>query len=65
MTDVEVESKVLELLAKETVPVRPTLLYSKLKDMHVDEIQSRRAVVELAVQHKIEVTSNRRVVLRK
>ena len=64
MTEIEIKAKVLEVLENQGVPVLPGDLYSKLEKMDIQEFDSRRAVVNLAVEHKITITPDRRVVLR-
>ena len=61
MTMTDVADKILEVLGSEKTPITPTSLYDRLKDMHVRESQSRRAVLDLAVEHRIEITSDRKV----
>lgn len=59
MTDSEAESKMLEVLRKETIPIKPDLLYEKMETLGIDEAQARRAAVSLAVDHRVEITPSR------
>jgi hypothetical protein len=64
MSDTEAEVKILEFLQSASVPVTPQHLYENLgRFHHITELQSRRAVVDLAVQHKVEVTLDGKVAL--
>ncbi len=58
MSDREVGNVVLDVLEKEAAPIEPYALYARLEGMHIGQFQGRRAVVDLAVAHKVEITAD-------
>jgi hypothetical protein len=55
MSDTDVRAKVLDVLSQESAPLGTRVLYEKLRDMDIDDGRARRAVVRLAVEHRIDV----------
>jgi len=64
MSDKEVAQKIMEFIDRSEQPVSPSDMYKQLSDSdaRITKTQSRRAVVDLADQRKIEFTADRKFV---